>query len=112
MANISRRNSRGVFWYAGRSNAYRVWDTAIKRAKIERLSFHSCRHGFATALLQAGVDPVTVAKLGGWKNVRHVFDTYGHANDDTTLTDRICGTDLTQPKAGNSRKPYKTGTTR
>ncbi len=112
LANIPRRNStRGVFWYTSRSNAYRVWDSAIRRAKIERLSFHSCRHGFATALLQAGVDPVTVAKLGGWKNVRHLFDTYGHANDDTTLTDRISGTDLTQPTHADSRKPRKTGVT-
>jgi integrase len=45
---------------------------------------HSCCHGFATSLLQRGV--VTVAKLGGWKSVRHVFETYGHSNDDTTLT--------------------------
>jgi integrase len=110
---IPRSNSsRGVFWYASRSNAYRVWDTAIKRARIERLSFHSCRHGFATALLQAGVDPITVAKLGGWKSVRHLFETYGHANDDVTLTDKIAGTDLTQPMHNNSRKPNKTGTSK
>lgn len=110
LANIPKSNSsRGIFWYTSRSNAYRVWDTAIKRAGIERLSFHSCRHGFATALLQAGVDPVTVAKLGGWKPPRHVFETYGHANEDTTLTDRISGTDLTQPTRPDSRKPYKTG---
>ena len=70
------------------------------------LSFHSCRNGFATALLQAGVDPVTVAKLGGWKNVRHLFETYGHANDDATLTDKISGTDLTQPTHPISRKSH------
>jgi integrase len=111
LSNIPRSNSsRGVFWYTSRSNAYRVWDTATKRAKIEGLSFHSCRHGFATALLQAGVDPVTVAKLGGWRSVRHLFDTYGHANDDATLTDKISGTDLTQPMHAVSRKPNKTGT--
>ena len=112
LANIPRSNSsRGVFWYTNRSNAYRVWDTAIRRAKIERLSFHSCRHGFATALLQAGVDPVTVAKLGGWKTTRHVFETYGHAIDDSTITDRISGTDLTQRMHVDSRKPHKMGTT-
>jgi integrase len=110
LANIPKSNSsRGVFWYTSRSNAYRVWDTATRRAKIERLPFHSCRHGFATALLRKGVDPVTVAKLGGWKSVRHVFETYGHANDDGTLTDLISGTDLTQPTHPNSRKPYATG---
>ena len=113
LSNIPRSNSgRGVFWYETRNHCLMVWRRAAKRAKIEPLSFHSCRHGFATALLQAGIDPVTVAKLGGWKSVRHLFDTYGHANDDTTLTDRISGTDLTQPVHADSRKPYKTGTSK
>jgi integrase len=110
LANIPRSNSRrGIFWYMTRSNCLMVWRRTAKRARIAPLSFHSCRHGFATALLQSGVDPVTVAKLGGWKSVRHVFDTYGHANDDPTITDRISGTILTQPAKQNSRKPRKTG---
>jgi integrase len=58
-----------------------VWRRACKRAKIAPLSFHSCRHGFATALLQAGVDPVTIAKLGGWKSVRHLFETTADNNE-------------------------------
>jgi len=56
------------------------------------LTFHSCRHGFATGLLRAGVDVVTVAKLGGWKSPAHVFQTYGHANDDVTQTEKLFGT--------------------
>lgn len=110
LANIPRRKSRPVFYYTARSNCIRVWRSAVKRAGIEPLSFHSCRHGFATALLHAGVDPVTVAKLGGWKTARHVFETYGHANDDPTLTDRISGSYLTQDVATDSNKPYKLGT--
>jgi integrase len=111
LANLPRLNrGRGVFWYETRNNCLMVWRRTAKRAKIAPLSFHSCRHGFATALLQAGIDPVTVAKLGGWKSVRHLFETYGHANDDPTLTDRISGTQLTQPKASDSRSTYKTGT--
>jgi integrase len=111
LANIPRSNSRrGVFWYTARSNVIMVWRRACKRAKIAPLSFHSCRHGFATALLQAGVDPVTIAKLGGWKSVRHLFETYGHANDDATITDKISGTILTQPTTTNSKKPYNMGT--
>ena len=111
LANLPRSNSgRGVFWYETRNHCLMAWRRAAKRARIAPLSMHSCRHGFATALLQRGVDPVTVAKLGGWKSVRHVFETYGHANDDTTLTDLISGANLTQPKTTNSRKPYKTGT--
>ncbi|RWD59473.1 MAG: hypothetical protein EOS36_24965, partial [Mesorhizobium sp.] len=51
--------------------------------------YHACRHGFATAMLHAGVDPITVAKLGGWKDAKHVFATYGHAMEDDTLANRI-----------------------
>jgi integrase len=87
-----------------------MWNRAIQTAKIERLSYHSCRHGFATALLRAGVDVVTIAKLGGWKSARHVFETYGHALDDRTATDLISGTDLTQPTHQNARNPRKIGT--
>ena len=47
-------------------------------------------------MLQAGVDPVTVAKLGGWKTAQHVFQTYGHAMDDHTVTERLTGTPVTQ----------------
>jgi hypothetical protein len=32
---------------------------------------------------------ITVAKLGGWKSAQHVFQTYGHASDDKTVTDRL-----------------------
>jgi integrase len=47
------------------------------------------RHGFATGLLRAGIDPVTIARLGGWKTPRHVFETYGHAMEDRTLTEAL-----------------------
>lgn len=110
LANLPRSNSgRGVFWYETRNNCLMAWRRTAKRAKIAPLSFHSCRHGFATALLHRGVDPVTVAKLGGWKSVRHVFETYGHANDDTTIPDLIFGTPVTQRAPKNARNPLKMG---
>jgi len=92
VANIPKVKNRPVFWYMHRSNLVRVWRAACKRAGIAVLSPHSCRHGFATALLHEGIDPVTIAKLGGWRSARHVFETYGHAKDDATITDRISGT--------------------
>jgi integrase len=96
LAKIPRKPGRGVFLYANRNACIRAWDRVIARAGIEPLSFHSCRHGFATALLRAGVDPVTVSWLGGWKSAQHVFKTYGHALKDATITDRIAGTPVTQ----------------
>lgn len=110
MANLKRYKGRGPFFYLERSSAYGAWDRTCERAGLPYLSFHSCRHGFATTLLHKGVDVMTVAKRGGWKSARHVFETYGHASDDVSIVDRIFDTSLTQPEIGNSRKPPKTGT--
>jgi integrase len=111
LGNITRREpNRPVFWYMAQSSAKEPWRTAIKRAGIRKLSFHSCRHGFATALLRAGVDVVTIAKLGRWKSPEHVFKTYGHANEDRTVTDLIAVTKQTQPEKSVIETLTKTGT--
>jgi integrase len=110
LANLPREPRRGVFFYVTRGAALNAWRDAIAKAGIEPLSFHCCRHGFATALLHAGVDPVTIAKLGGWKSPAHVFNTYGHAKDDRKITDVIFDTPLTQANSRTQRKQRKTGT--
>jgi integrase len=96
LSNLPRRNSPEYvdypFAFAGHSSALVAWDNTIERAGIEELTFHSCRHGFATTLLRRGIDVITVARLGGWKSAAHVFQTYGHAINDITLTDRIFDT--------------------
>lgn len=93
----NRDPNETVFQYVSRDTARPVWNNAIKRAGIKRLSFHSCRHGFATAMLHAGIDVVTVSKMGGWKDVAQVVRTYGHAMTDRTVTNAIFDTNLTQP---------------
>jgi len=100
MANVpSNREPRAkVFGYSSRDTAKWPWRAACKRAGVKQLTFHSCRHGFATALLHRRVDPITVAKLGGWKSAQHVFQTYGHAMEDDTLADLITDTSVTRSK--------------
>ncbi|KKL05941.1 hypothetical protein LCGC14_2600990 [marine sediment metagenome] len=101
LANIpSNRNpDEPVFQYLGAGNVKQVWDAVIERAGIERLTPHSCRHGFATTMLRQGIDPKTVAKLGGWKDVATVMKYYAHAMDDPTLTEAVFDTELTQSTA-------------
>ena len=57
-----------------------AWSRTTKAAGIEPLTFHSCRHGFATALHDKGVGVKTIAKAGGWKWAQHLFNTYLHAD--------------------------------
>ena len=88
IANIpsARQPGARVFQYGCVSNARKVWNNTIDRAGIKYLSFHCCRHGFATAMLRAGVDPVTIAEHGGWSDVTQLFKTYGHARKRKDIT--------------------------
>ena len=56
---------------------------------LQRLTFHSCRHGFATKLLRDNIDPKTAAGLGGWDSVSLFLETYAHAMKNARLTDEI-----------------------
>lgn len=90
LARIEGRDG-AVFKFKSRSNCRTQWAGAIRRAGLPWLSYHSCRHGFATGLLDSGVSPVTVAKRGGWKSAQHVFQTYGHDIAEETVTDLLTG---------------------
>ena len=95
------------------STLRRWWDADIEKTALavegfQRLTFHSCRHGFATAMLRKGVDPKTAAELGGWDSVTLFMETYAHAMPKAQLSDGLfdepeAGKILTQPKA----KPNK-----
>ena len=110
LANLPRIDGRGVFGYAAPGDLNNAWEGAIRRAKIKRLTPHSCRHGFATGLLRRGVDVVTVAWLGGWKDATQVLKTYGHANKDPKLNNLLLGTPQTQAQSDNAETIVKTAT--
>lgn len=98
LGNIRQTEGRSVFRYVDRNSASMEWRKVLKRAGLERLSFHCCRHGFATWMLRNGVDVKTTMYLGGWHDATLFMDTYAHAINDLTLTDRLLSTDtqLTQ----------------
>lgn len=103
LANMpsNREPESQVFPYAAYDSVRKPWDAAVARAGIKAVTPHGCRHGFATALMHAGIDPVTVAKRGGWKSPAQLFATYGHAMDDETVTNVLTGT----PKSHGTKHP-------
>lgn len=111
LANLEKIEGRGVFIYQKREDLDRAWRAAARQASIKVLTPHCCRHGFATTLLHRGIDVVTIAKLGGWKSPAQVFATYGHANDDPTVTDILTETKTVRPALDDVNNPRKTGTT-
>jgi len=90
LANLPRDREPFAIAY---TTARDAWDHTCASAGIEHLTFHSCRHGFATALHDKGVGVKTIAKAGGWKSAQHLFNTYLHADEDPTVTDRLFDTD-------------------
>lgn len=96
LANIPSEHAddQQVFPYASYGACKDPWHVAIQRAGSKRLTPHSCRHGFATTLLHAGIDLITVAKREGWKDPQQLFRTYRHAMDDETVTDLLTGRKL------------------
>ncbi len=103
IANIvSNRNpNESVFGYSERGSVRQSWNNVVKRAGLEKLSPHCCRHGFATTMLHQGYDVKTVAELGGWKDATTVLRTYAHAINDKTVTDTLFDTNLAQPNNKN-----------
>lgn len=104
LASIPGERKGRVWPYESRKGPTYSWRTTIERAGLPYLSFHACRHGFATGLMHKGYDPITVAKKGGWKSAQHVFATYGHAMEDETVADVLVDTPQTQeatPKPRN-----------
>jgi integrase len=101
LANLPRGREPFAIAY---TTAREAWERTTKAAGIEPLTFHSCRHGFATALHHKGVGVKTIAKVGGWRSAKQLFDTYLHADEDATVTDKLFDTGVSISETGDKRK--------
>jgi integrase len=56
-----------------------AWNKAKIKAGIENtaLRFHDLRHRYASVLIEAGLDPLTVKTLMGHASITETYDTYG-----------------------------------
>ena len=101
LANLPRDKEPFAIAY---TTARDAWDRATRAAGIDPLTFHSCRHGFATALHDKGVGVKTIAKAGGWKSAQHLFNTYLHADEDATVTDKLFDTGVSISEVSDKQK--------
>ena len=108
IANLKAMPGRPIFFYRNIEDLRPAWEGAIKRAKIERLTPHCCRHGFITGLLRKGIDVKTVSWLADI-TPEVLLNTYAHAIKDRKLTDVLTDTLLTQEVDDTPVSTRKTG---
>jgi integrase len=53
-------------------------DRAWKRAGLERITLHECRHTFASLMIAAGVNAKALSTYMGHANISITLDRYGH----------------------------------
>ena len=73
-------------------NLKKGWQAALKRAGIEGVTFHTCRHTFGTRLVMRGVDLVTVAELMGHRTLK-MTQRYSHPTPEhkRRAVELLCG---------------------
>ena len=54
---------------------------AVTAAGLPRVTMHSLRHGFASYLIQQGVDLATIGAILGHSNIGTTVDIYGHLTE-------------------------------
>jgi integrase len=60
----------------------RVFDTAVEKSKLPKMSFHDLRHEHASLLLSGGVDIAVVSKRLGHSTIAVTSDLYSHLLQD------------------------------
>ena len=64
-------------------NYRKIYQTLLKKLKINKTSFHALRHTFATRLIENKVDIKTVSELLGHASVNITISIYVHSEFNT-----------------------------
>lgn len=97
-----------VFGYQTRTGYRKRWASICKAAGIDSLTAHSARHGFYTELrVRQGIDPITAAKAGRWKNAALPDSRYAHPEEDEAAIRSLFRTNPVQSKKKTRLKVVK-----
>ena len=61
----------------------RIFEPALKKAKIPKIRFHDLRHTYASLLIDQGEKPKYIQNQMGHSSINVTFDIYGHLMDDS-----------------------------
>lgn len=79
----------------------RVWDPALKEARLPKVRIHDLRHTCATLLIAQGAHAKAIQRHLGHSSIQITFDTYGHLLPDEQ--DRVADAlDKTYRNAGGN----------
>jgi integrase len=79
-------------------------ETAWRKAKLEQIGLHECRHTFASLMIAAGVNAKALSTYMGHATISITLDRYGHlmpGNEDEAAT--LLDAYLARASAANSR---------
>lgn len=96
-----RKGRERLFGFACGTGVYKQMKRACALAGVPYVPPHqSGRHSFATTyIVDRNIDPVTVAELGGWKDVSMLMKRYPHARKAKlrAVVERVSGEGNAQP---------------
>lgn len=94
-----------------RNSAGNLWRATRKAADIpEQYTLHDLRHFYASALIAAGCDVVTVQRALGHQSAQITLGVYAHLWPTAEDRTRSAATDLMQEVLGGSADSVRTGT--
>jgi integrase len=107
LKNVKKDSASDYVFANGDGNPYRDiktgWWNAIRKAGLQGLRFHDLRHTFASRLVMAGVDLVTVKELMGHKDIkmtmRYSHPTPEHKKAAVEILDEVTTNLTTQPES-------------